>query len=207
VRAAPDLPYVYADLTRLRQILIILLDNAIKFTPESGAVAINARLLEQDPGFLLLEVSDTGCGISPEMTERIFDRLYQASALTQASRKGLGLGLYICKELVTRQGGHIWVTRQPLQGSIFSFTLPVFSLRNLIAPLLKNDTWPAESVALVILKMRPRHAWPSRESHEAWTHETRSLLLHCLLPGSGCPPAEGELPYGGRAILCRSFCE
>jgi signal transduction histidine kinase len=146
----PNLPSVYADQTRLRQILIILLDNAIKFTPDGGAVTIQARLLEQDPRFLLLEVADTGCGIKPEeMTERIFERLYQISERIQASRKGLGLGLYICKELVTRQGGEIWVESRPQQGSTFSFTLPVFSLDNSSAPLLKNDNWPAEPVALV----------------------------------------------------------
>ena len=150
----PDLPSAHADPTRLRQILIILLDNAIKFTPDGGAVTIQARLLQQDPRFLLLEVSDTGCGISPEIAERIFERLYQVSERIQASRKGLGLGLYICKELVTRQGGQIWVKSQPQKGSTFSFTLPVFSLNSLIAPLLKNDKWPAESVALVMVEIR-----------------------------------------------------
>ena len=122
-----DLPLAYADQTRLRQILIILLDNAIKFTPDGGSVAIRARLLEQERSCLLLEVSDTGDGISPEVGERIFERLYQVSEPGTASRKGLGLGLYICKELVTRQGGRIWVESQPEKGSIFSFTLPVYS--------------------------------------------------------------------------------
>ena len=122
-----DLPLAYADRTRLRQILIILLDNAIKFTPDGGSVAIRARLLQQERSCLLLEVSDTGDGISPEVGERIFERLYQVSEPGTASRKGLGLGLYICKELVTRQGGRIWVESQPEKGSIFSFTLPVYS--------------------------------------------------------------------------------
>jgi PAS domain S-box-containing protein len=133
----PDLPSAYADRTRLRQILIILLDNAIKFTPDGGAVQIRARL-QPDPRFLFLEVADTGCGISPEVSERIFERLYQVSERIQASRKGLGLGLYICKELVTRQGGQIWVKRQMPRGSTFSFTLPVFPLDNGMAPLLKS---------------------------------------------------------------------
>ena len=178
----PDLPRAHADRTRLRQILIILLDNAIKFTPDGGAVTIQARLLQQDPRFLLLEVSDTGCGISPEIAERIFERLYQVAGRPQASRKGLGLGLYICKELVTRQGGQIWVKSQQQKGSTFSFTLPVFSLNNLIAPLLKNDKWPAESVALVMVETRLRGAWPSKESQEGWSREARGLLQRCLLP-------------------------
>ena len=125
---APNLPSVHADPTRLRQILIILLDNAIKFTPEGGSVTIKALVLQQDTRLLLLEVSDTGVGINPEITENIFERLYQVSERTEGSRKGLGLGLYICKELVMRQGGTIWAKRRPQKGSTFSFTLPIFSL-------------------------------------------------------------------------------
>jgi PAS domain S-box-containing protein len=127
---APNLPSVYADPTRLRQILIILLDNAIKFTPEGGSVTIKALVLQQDTRLLLLEVSDNGVGINPEITENIFERLYQVSERTEGSRKGLGLGLYISKELVMRQGGTIWAKRRPQKGSTFSFTLPVFSLTN-----------------------------------------------------------------------------
>jgi PAS domain S-box-containing protein len=127
---APNLPSVHADPTRLRQILIILLDNAIKFTPEGGSITIKALVLQQDARLLLLEVSDTGVGINPEITENIFERLYQVSERTEGSRKGLGLGLYICKELVMRQGGTIWAKRRPQKGSTFSFTLPVFSLTN-----------------------------------------------------------------------------
>lgn len=179
---AAELPSVHADRTRLKQILIILLDNAIKFTAAGGAVTIRARRLEQDPRFLVLEVSDTGCGISPQVVERIFDRLYQAAGGQPASRKGLGLGLYICKELVTRQGGQIWVKSELEKGSTFSFTLPVFSLDSLIAPLLKNNQWPAQSVALVKVETRLRGAWPSKESQEGWSREARALLQSCLLP-------------------------
>jgi PAS domain S-box-containing protein len=121
-----DLPPGYADPARLQQILMILIDNAIKFTPVAGAVEVQARLFDKDPGFLLVEVSDTGCGISPEMTERIFERLSQVTTTDEAGRSGLGLGLYISKELVTRQNGKIWVSSEPLKGSHFFFTIPVF---------------------------------------------------------------------------------
>jgi two-component system phosphate regulon sensor histidine kinase PhoR len=130
----PSLPSALADQTRLRQILIILLDNAIKFTPEGGAVTVLARPFEKDLRYLIVEVSDTGCGISTDITEEIFERLYQVSERTEASRKGLGLGLYICKELVMRQGGHIWATRRRPKGSTFAFTLPVFSLDEVKIP-------------------------------------------------------------------------
>ena len=81
---------------RIRQILIILVDNAIKFTPPNGMIHVRARL-DEDPQFVALEVSDSGCGISPEMTERVFDRLFQLSDPSATARKGLGLGLHICK--------------------------------------------------------------------------------------------------------------
>jgi PAS domain S-box-containing protein len=135
---APDLPLAYADPTRLVQILIILLDNAIKFTPADGRVSIHAYRAESDRQFLQLDISDTGCGIRPEMIGQIFDRLYQVSGSVDSSRKGLGLGLYICKQLVTRQGGRIWASSRLQHGTTVSFTLPVFSLNNPIAPLLKN---------------------------------------------------------------------
>lgn len=179
---SPLLPLAYGDPTRIRQILIILLDNALKFTNPDGVVTVRARLLAEDPNFLLLEVSDSGCGISADMTERIFERLYQATGPGQAGRKGLGLGLYICKELVTRQGGHIWVTSSPQQGSMFSFTLPVFSLAHLISPLLKNEKWPADSAALVTIEIRSQEGWFSKETREDWTRDTRGLLERCMLP-------------------------
>jgi PAS domain S-box-containing protein len=122
-----DLPAVRADRTRLRQILIILIDNAIKFTNHGGAVTIRADRFGDDPRFLLIDVRDTGCGISPTACAHIFERLYQGDQPAQAGRKGLGLGLYICRQLVTRHGGRIWVTSHPGQGSTFSLTLPVSS--------------------------------------------------------------------------------
>jgi PAS domain S-box-containing protein len=177
-----DLPAAHADQTRLRQILIILLDNAIKFTPAGGTAHLRAGLLADDPRFVRLDVSDTGCGISPAMAERIFERLYQESEHTDAGRKGLGLGLYICKELVTRQGGQIWVTSQPDKGSTFSFTLPVSGLDHAIVPVPRNSIWPTESVALVMVEMCFLDGWSSRESQEAWSDEARGLLQRHLPP-------------------------
>jgi len=120
-----DLPTAYADPVRTRQVLINLIGNAVKFTPAHGSVTVQAAF-DNDPSFLRFEVTDTGAGMDVEHTERIFERLYQVKGAAQAGRKGLGLGLFICKELVTRQGGRIWVTSDPGKGSSFSFTLPVF---------------------------------------------------------------------------------
>ena len=115
---------VYADETRVRQILTILLDNAIKFTPAGGSVRVEVKQGEKDPNMLLLEVQDTGCGIAAESIGHIFEHLYQVTDTGRAGRKGLGLGLHIAKDLVTRQGGEIWVSSELGAGSRFSFTFP-----------------------------------------------------------------------------------
>jgi signal transduction histidine kinase len=177
-----SLPPAYADPTRIRQTLIILLDNALKFTPADGKVSVRVQVSAGNPEFLLLEVSDSGCGISADMTDHVFERLYQVTDQNVAGRKGLGLGLYICKELVTRQGGQIWVTSALNQGSTFSFTLPVFSLAHLVSPLLKNEIWPADWVALVTVEIRSPDGWISKEIREEWSRDTRGLLQRCLMP-------------------------
>ncbi len=202
----PDLPPVHADPTRLRQILIILLDNAIKFTPKGGAVSVRARLQEGDAEFVVLEVRDTGCGMSAEASERVFDRLYQVEQPSQASRKGLGLGLFICKELVTRQGGKIWVKSDPLGGSTFSFTLPVFSLNNVIAPLLKDDRWPAESVALVMAEISFKGEG-SAEFQQEWRREVRDLVQRCLLPNLDVVLPRASYGAEGERIFVAAFAD
>ncbi len=121
-----ELTAAYADPVRLLQVLIILCDNAIKFTPEGGSVRIRAKIFDRDRDFFLVEVADTGCGIPPEMRDRIFERLYQVTTFSEAGRKGLGLGLHIAKELVVQQGGKIWAESQPGKGSRFYFTVPIF---------------------------------------------------------------------------------
>lgn len=124
-----QLPPARWDPTRLRQVLIILLDNAIKFTPSGGSVTVSA--LEKEDGVIQIRVSDSGCGIPEDKRTRVFENLYQVTGpapadTSQAGRIGLGLGLHIARNLVTRQGGNIWVTGAPTGGSIFNFTLPIF---------------------------------------------------------------------------------
>jgi signal transduction histidine kinase len=179
-RIADELPLVCADPTRVRQILIILLDNAIKFTPVNGAVTVRAHLLEKDSNLLVLQVTDTGCGFNPDMAEQIFERLFQASDPSQAGRQGLGLGLYICKELVLRQGGRIWATSTPGKGATFSVTLPVFSMRNLLAAALeKPGNMPGPLVLLVVQVGAPA-GWLSDGARAEHSQRARELLGRCL---------------------------
>ena len=174
------LPLVCADPMRVRQILIILLDNAIKFTPPGGSVEIRAGALAQDPNTLALEITDSGCGIDPAMTERIFDRLFQASDPALAGRQGLGLGLYICKELVARQGGRIWASGTPGNGAVLSFTLPMFSMRNLLAATLGDIANAPSDVTLVVTEMGSQTGWLSAEARDEHSHGVRELLKRCL---------------------------
>ena len=121
----PGLAPVRADPGRVGQVLGNLLDNALKFTPEGGEVRVSAAA-DGDPGFVRVEVADSGPGVPAGDAGRIFERLWQAEGDDAGpSRKGLGLGLHICRELVTRQGGRIWVDSVPGHGATFAFTLPL----------------------------------------------------------------------------------
>ena len=151
----PDLPFVWADPARVRQILINLIDNGIKFTPEGGTITVESRPIVEGEGFLCLSVSDTGCGISPANREAIFDRLAQVKSRAEASRSGLGLGLFIARELVSRHAGRIWVESQLGRGSTFCFTLPVFSLAKLCAHVFTASNLAKGFVILIAVDVVP----------------------------------------------------
>jgi CheY-like chemotaxis protein len=117
----PDV--VVGDPGRLRQVLINLLGNAIKFT-SAGSVSLRVRLLtrEQDAVTVQMSVSDTGLGIAPEAQAAIFQAFTQADASTTRKYGGTGLGLSICHRLVALMGGRIWVESEVGKGSTFHFT-------------------------------------------------------------------------------------
>jgi PAS domain S-box-containing protein len=122
--AAPDLPArLVGDPTRLRQVLVNLGSNAIKFT-ESGEVTVGMELGSQDAEQVELHgwVRDTGPGLSEEQLARIFQPFTQADSSTTRRYGGTGLGLVICRQLVERMGGELWVDSRPGHGSTFHFT-------------------------------------------------------------------------------------
>lgn len=180
---APGLPSIWADPARVRQILINLIDNAIKFTPELGAVTVTSRPFAEGDGFLCLSVADTGCGISPENLELVFDRLAQVKSGVEASRSGLGLGLFIARELVSRHGGRIWVESQLGHGSTFFFTLPVFSLAKLCAPLFTEPNLKAGSVTLIAVDVVGVDGAVQPDILPDALPKIRRLLEHCIHPG------------------------
>jgi heavy metal sensor kinase len=121
---APSGPVVIqADGTRLRQLVMNLVTNAVKYTPAGGRVRL---WLARDDGLVRLGVSDTGIGIAPGDLPHIFDRFYRADAARTrtADRPGAGLGLAICKWIAEAHGGKIDVQSRPGRGTTFTVTLP-----------------------------------------------------------------------------------
>jgi two-component system phosphate regulon sensor histidine kinase PhoR len=119
------LPKVLADKTRLGQVLVNLIHNAIKFTPEGGKVTLSAS---QDQDMIHFSVSDTGIGIPVEDQTRIFERFYKTDPARTGS--GTGLGLAIARHLVESHGGRIWAESTPGQGSTIIFSIPALPVKS-----------------------------------------------------------------------------
>jgi signal transduction histidine kinase len=117
---------VEADPDRLQQVLLILIDNAIKHTPAGGRVDVTVR---RHGAQASVEVADTGTGISPEHLPRIFDRFYRADKARARAAGGTGLGLAIAKMLVDAHHGHLTLTSTLGVGTQATVTLPVVSQR------------------------------------------------------------------------------
>lgn len=134
VALPPDLPPVLVDAERLRQVVGNLVHNAIKFTPPGGHVQVSAARDEGagdgPPGaapalMLVVEVRDTGIGISKVDLPRVFERFYKSDRARTRSRGGTGLGLAIARHIVESHGGQIWVKSKEGKGSSFFFSMPV----------------------------------------------------------------------------------
>ena len=119
---ASNLQKVLADETRLSQVILNLLDNAIKYTHENGVITIT--VLSKDAKFIQVDVSDTGIGIPEKDLPRIFERFYRVDKARSRELGGTGLGLSIVKHIIQAHGGEVWVKSEPGKGSIFSFTIP-----------------------------------------------------------------------------------
>lgn len=131
-----DLPKVWADPMRVRQIILNLMSNAVKFT-ESGSVTVAARAAGD---FVEVSVIDTGIGIPEKALAVIFDRFEQAEKDTDRKYGGTGLGLDISKQLSLMQGGDLTVTSEPGRGSTFIFTLPIARQMAHSADVLAGDS-------------------------------------------------------------------
>lgn len=136
-------PVVWADPDRLFAVLDNLISNAVKYSPDGGAITITARVREEDQGdcsrqgqsidptavalrrFLEISIKDSGIGIAAPAIGRLFGPFFQAGTTVGERRGGVGLGLYICKDHVETMGGRIWAQSESGRGSTFTFTLPI----------------------------------------------------------------------------------
>ena len=119
------LPAVWADQDRVTQILTNLISNAHKYTLVEGSITVAAR---RDDGFVRVDVSDTGIGLSPEDQAQLFTKFFRAHDRSPQAGGGTGLGLVITRSLVELHGGRITVSSAPGQGSTFSFSLPALEV-------------------------------------------------------------------------------
>jgi signal transduction histidine kinase len=173
------IPFVHGDPGRILEVLMNLIENGIKFTPQGGSVTVQACLVQTDPDFVYISVTDTGCGISPEARALVFERLYQDPNAVDNNRKGLGLGLFIAKELVSLHGGRIWVASEPGHGSTFSFTLPLFSMAKLLFPVITHEEKLREKIVLVQVVLRPLTT-PVRANWKDACQRCLEVLQRCV---------------------------
>jgi two-component system sensor histidine kinase KdpD len=124
----PDLPLVLVDGVLMEQVLINLLENALKFAPSSTAIELTASASDHE---LVFGIADRGTGIPPGDEQRIFEKFYRAGP---AREGGVGLGLTICRGIIEAHGGRIWVEKRPGGGAMFRFTLPIEQAQPTIEP-------------------------------------------------------------------------
>jgi signal transduction histidine kinase/ligand-binding sensor domain-containing protein/DNA-binding response OmpR family regulator len=121
----PDMPPLYGDASRIKQVLINLVSNANKFSGEETTILIRAGVWETDSTKVFVAVSDEGPGIALHNQELIFDQFRQIDGSSTREGQGTGLGLALCRQLIQLHGGHIWVESEEKKGSTFIFTLPI----------------------------------------------------------------------------------
>jgi len=145
---SPDLPFVFADRDKIQQVMVNLLANAIKFSLKGGEIRLTAEPFEgkrsgETTEWIRVSVSDQGIGIEEEDFEVIFDKFGQVSADTLKDKpKGTGLGLPICKEIISHYEGNIWVESRKGKGSTFFFTIPAAPPLH-IKTFISNQTYSA----------------------------------------------------------------
>lgn len=119
-----DLPHVLADTDRVKEVVVNLVGNAIKYMGGAGSIAVSHEVVD---GHVLTHIADTGLGISKDAQGQLFQKFYRVQTDKTKEITGTGLGLFIVKEIIEKMNGTIWVTSEEGRGSVFSFSLPVVS--------------------------------------------------------------------------------
>lgn len=131
-------PEIIIDKNRTTQVIINLLSNALKFTDENGEIKLSSEIIEQESkskagekeNFLKINIKDNGIGISKEDQKKLFQPFSQIESGLSRNKEGSGLGLVICKGIVEKHDGDIWIESEEGKGSTFSFTLS-YDIKNI----------------------------------------------------------------------------
>lgn len=220
-RIPASLPDVVADPLRGVQVLENLVGNAIKFTPAGGRIEVSARALlgEREPAAgerpdrVECIVSDNGPGIPPEHLERIFEELHQVGTLVDEGRRGLGMGLYLARQLVERMGGRITVASTPGVGTTFRFTLPVHDRTRRIHELLAGAGVRHSPVHLLVVQLQCSPGGHFAPGDDAVCRRAYLTVQACLPSGTSWllprewKPTEGHEPMVAVIVGARAEAE
>src|SRR4051812_23066965 len=144
VDVAPDLGTAYADELKLKQVVLNLLTNAVKFTPHGGSVTLTARRVDHEA---CVSVIDTGVGIAEADRERVFEAFQRGGRAARTTTEGTGLGLTLSKRIIDLHGGRLWMESELEVGSTFSFAIPLLPASAAPAPPADRPAKPSEPVA------------------------------------------------------------
>jgi CheY-like chemotaxis protein len=186
---APDLPLITADESRVTQVITNLIDNAFKFTPSEGQVSVKIQGVPGRDDYVQVSVNDTGRGIPKGEEDCIFDRLYQIKTGDATSGNGIGLGLYLCRELVWLHGGVIWAKSEPGEGSVFTFMLPREQKRTKADVLLIDDDHKILDTVSAMLETE-YHVRTAADGEEG-IKEMRRKAPHIVIMDLSMPNVDG----------------
>jgi PAS domain S-box-containing protein len=186
----PGLPMVSLDENRVTQVITNLLNNALKFTEPGGRIVASVSSSLEQAGVVEVAVSDSGRGIPAEQLDRIFDRLYQVKSGDASTEQGVGLGLFICRELVRLHGGDISVESKLGEGSRFTFTLPLEPTPQRANLLLVDDD-PAVREILCRVLERAEFTVSTAEDGQSALQQIRRQMPDVVLMDLEMPGLDG----------------
>jgi signal transduction histidine kinase/CheY-like chemotaxis protein len=183
-----DVGMVWADELKLRQVLLNLLTNAVKFTPDGGSVAIAARLAGDE---VEVSVTDSGIGIAEAERERIFEAFQRGGRTAPTGAEGTGLGLTLSRRIVELHGGRIWMTSELGHGSTFAFAIP---MHDAARPVGDDVAEPAPAGTVVVIE-------DDRRSAELLTLYLEGAGYAVALAGDGVEGLELVRRVDPRAVI------
>ena len=194
---APALPLILLDERRIAQVLTNLINNALKFTDSGGSIRVRATQAADAGTGIEVSVSDSGRGIPPDQRDRIFDRLFQVKSGDATTEHGVGLGLYICRELVRLHGGEIRVESEIGKGSTFLFSLPCVSTCQRPVLLLVDDDPSMREILQRVLEKAEFDVVTAEDGQAALRQMEQRLpdvvLMDLEMPGMDGPTALREI--------------